>query len=141
MQLGDLQDRARQEARGKIQTLLKFSEDLSSKVPILLKRYKAEYSSLHSLLNTNMQTQYSKVRKGISTIQKSEQRIYHVRTNLDDIDSLCVEAENLVDNYPFIKQVSKTHDNFIKTRLVSLNVEFCMKNFVLWMLNWTESLN
>ena len=85
---------------------------------MLKKKFTLEANSLSAQLKSTVQMSLSNVKSGMSSLSDSEQQVVTIQGNLKNIDVLCVEASNLIENYDYIKQVSQTHQNFVATRKV-----------------------
>lgn len=82
-----------------------------------------ERVALEAQLNASVRMQIENTREGIRRLGTSQEQITAVRDSIARVSDYCEEADRLIENYPFIKLVSRCHANFCLTRLVY--DEFC----------------
>lgn len=77
-----------------------------------------EMVSLEAQLNTSVRMQIESTREGIKRLGESQDRLRAIGSSLGRVTSLCQQSEKLIDNYPVIRQVSKTCQHFRLVRAV-----------------------
>lgn len=80
-------------------------------------------STLEAQLHSSVKVQLANTRDGIRGLGSGQDRLRDAGDALARVSDLCLQSEKLIDNYPFIKQVSRTHQNFALTKRVY--DEFC----------------
>ncbi len=74
--------------------------------------------SLEAQLNASVRMQIENTREGIQRLGASQDRLRSISQSLEAVTRLCQESEGLIENYPTIKQVSRTCQNFRLIRSV-----------------------
>lgn len=82
-----------------------------------------DLTSLEAQLRSSVRVQLENTRDSIRCLGASTDRLRESGDSLSRVIDLCEQSETLIDNYPFIKQVSRTHQNFTLTKRVY--DEFC----------------
>jgi len=82
-----------------------------------------EMLALEAQLRSSVRLQLENARDSIRHLGEARDQLRESGEALDRVTGLCKQSETLIDNYPFIKQVSRTHQNFNLTRRVY--EEFC----------------
>ncbi len=77
-----------------------------------------EMAALQAQLRASVKLQMEKTRDGIRSLSASQDVLREAGGAIERVATLCRESEGLIDNYPFIKQVSRTHQNFLVTKRV-----------------------
>lgn len=77
-----------------------------------------EMVSLEAQLNTSVRMQIESTREGIRRLGESQDRLRSISASLGRATDLCQQSERLIDNYPVIRQVSKTCQHFRLVRAV-----------------------
>lgn len=77
-----------------------------------------EMVALEAQLNASVRMQIESTREGIQRLGASRERLRAISTALTRVTSLCRESDGLVQNYPTIKLVSRTTQNFRLVRSV-----------------------
>ncbi|KAJ2995911.1 SNARE-binding exocyst subunit S6 [Globomyces sp. JEL0801] len=103
----------------RIADMLRHPDDLATKLPMLKKKNAMERASIEAQLKTVMETQLDATQKGIDALRKSRNETSYIKTALQNMDSICGDADNNIKNYPFIQKISRTHQNFTTTKLLT----------------------
>lgn len=74
--------------------------------------------ALEAQLNASVRMQIESTREGIQRLGASQERLRAIGDSLGQITKLCLQSDSLIDNYPTIKQVSRTCQNFRLIRSV-----------------------
>lgn len=82
-----------------------------------------EMLALEAQLRSSVRLQLENTRDSIRGLGEGPDRLRAAGDALTRVIDLCRQSETLIDNYPFIKQVSRTHQNFSLTKRVY--DEFC----------------
>jgi hypothetical protein len=77
-----------------------------------------EMTALEAQLRSSVQVQLENTRDSIRCLGGAQDRLREAGDALSRVGDLCRQSETLIDNYPFIKQVSRTHQNFALTKRV-----------------------
>lgn len=86
--------------------LLKHPDDLTNKLPMLIKKIAMERASVEAQLKTVMESQLDATQKGIDALAESRKLTEKIKSALIDMDKICGDSENNIKNYPFIQKVS-----------------------------------
>lgn len=75
-----------------------------------------ELEGLSEQLNSSINNQVDTIIVGLSSLKKGEEDLEEVGKKLDLTIELSLKSDNLIQNFPFIKQVSKTRQNMLLSR-------------------------
>ena len=89
----------------RIADMLRHPDDLTNKLPLARKKIAMERASVEAQLKTVMESQLDGTQKGIDAIRTCRKETDTIRDNLTIMDGLCVEAQNTIKNYTYIKKV------------------------------------
>ncbi|KAJ3211678.1 SNARE-binding exocyst subunit S6 [Dinochytrium kinnereticum] len=109
---------AREAAVFRIQEILKHPDDLVNKLALVRKKLAAERASIDAQLRTAVETQLEEIQHGMDVLNFSEKETSQIQTNLSSIDSLWSTSKNNISNYSRIKTISRTHQNFVATKIL-----------------------
>lgn len=96
---------AQEAAIQRIADLLRHPDELTNKLPMLIKKTAMERASVEAQLKTVMEGQLDTTQKGIDALAKSKQLTESIKTALIDMDRICGDSENNIKNYSFIQKV------------------------------------
>lgn len=80
--------------------------------------WEGEMVSLEAQLNASVRMQIESTREGIQRLGASQDRLSAIRDAMTRATGLCKQSDTLIANYPTIRQVSKTCENFRLIRSV-----------------------
>ncbi|KAJ3103186.1 SNARE-binding exocyst subunit S6 [Phlyctochytrium planicorne] len=109
---------AREAAVFRIQEILKHPDDLVNKLSLVRKKLSAERALIDAQLRTAVETQLEEIQHGMDVLHFSGQETAQVQNNLSSIDGLWATSKNNISNYARIKKISRTHQNFVATKLL-----------------------
>src|SRR5436309_2439654 len=89
----------------RVADLLRHPDDLTNKLPMLIKKIAMERASVEAQLKTVMEGQLDATQKGIDALAKSRQLTESIRSSLVEMDKICGDSENNIKNYSFIQKV------------------------------------
>ncbi|KAI9228932.1 MAG: exocyst complex component Sec6-domain-containing protein [Piptocephalis tieghemiana] len=106
----------RQAAVARLKELLRYPEDLETKLDLVRKRLQAEQGTAEAQLKTSAQTQYTEIRRGLDELEGVTIQTDTLRNRLRGIYQLRAEAGELQEHYGTIAQISHLHDNMARTQ-------------------------
>lgn len=77
-----------------------------------------EMVALEAQLRSSVRVQLENIRDSLRCLGGANDRLRESGEALERVTELCQQSEGLIDNYAFIKQVSRTHQNFSLTKRV-----------------------
>ncbi|KAI3634554.1 hypothetical protein MIR68_007465 [Amoeboaphelidium protococcarum] len=107
---------ALEEAQQKVAQLLPQPEDLQTKLPHLIAKYQQEKQSLDAVLKRVVGDKLDGYEESLSALQRSEQSIKSMQEWVKQVEDVCKNSQIQIQNYDKIKRISKTHQNFVKTK-------------------------
>ena len=81
-------------------------------------RIEREHLSLRTQLYSSITLQIDRTRSSLHALNNSTSVVSTVHNTIGRITDLCLQADKLFDNFPFIKAVSKASENFTECRKV-----------------------
>ena len=81
-------------------------------------RIEREHLSLRTQLYSSITLQIDRTRSSLHALNDSTSVVSNVHTTIGRITDLCLQADKLFDNFPFIKTVSRAAENFAECRKV-----------------------
>lgn len=109
---------AHEAAVQRVAELLQHPDDLTNKLPTLIKKTAMERASVEAQLKTVMEAQLDTTQKGIDALSRSKSLTDGIKNSLLEMDKICGDSENNIKNYPFIQRISRAHNNFTVTKLM-----------------------
>ncbi|KAI3649313.1 hypothetical protein MP228_005832, partial [Amoeboaphelidium protococcarum] len=103
-------------AQQKVAQLLPQPEDLQTKLPHLIAKYQQEKQSLDAVLKRVVGDKLDGYEESLSALQRSEQSIKSMQEWVKQVEDVCKNSQIQIQNYDKIKRISKTHQNFVKTK-------------------------
>lgn len=100
----------------RIADILRHPDDLTNKLPTLIKKIAMERASVEAQLKTVMEGQLDSTQKGIDALARSRLLTEGIKLSLVDMDKICGDSENNIKNYAFIQKISRAHSNFTMTK-------------------------
>ncbi|KAI9034366.1 exocyst complex component Sec6-domain-containing protein [Hyaloraphidium curvatum] len=76
----------------------------------------AEKASIDAQLKTAVQTQVDDAVRALALLSTTRDDMDAIGRNLETVDRLSNDAQTMVQNYPKIKKISRTHRNFLSTK-------------------------
>lgn len=89
----------------RIAELLHHPDELTNKLPSLIKKIAMERASVEAQLKTVMEGQLDTTQKGIDSLHKSKTLTENIKDSLIEMDKICGDSENNIKNYSFIQRV------------------------------------
>lgn len=77
-----------------------------------------DLTGLEAQLRSSVRVQIENTRDSLRLLAESQDRLRAGGEALSRVAGLCQQSEELIENYPFINQVSCTHQNFVLTKRV-----------------------
>ncbi|KAG4097906.1 exocyst complex component Sec6 [Neocallimastix lanati (nom. inval.)] len=108
--------KARQSALKRISEILKHPDDLNTKLSRTRQKIYFEKASIDAQLKSLVQSQLDDSQRGLEILDESKRETATIKNNLEAIDSLCIDSQNMINNFPEIKKLSKARSNFIHTK-------------------------
>ncbi|KAJ3014877.1 SNARE-binding exocyst subunit S6 [Thoreauomyces humboldtii] len=102
----------------RIADILRHPDDLTNKLATVRKRFAAERASIDAQLKTAVESQLDDAQRGLDTLSQTKAETQKIRGNLAAVDEKCTAAQNTIRNYERIKKISRTHQNFVSTKLM-----------------------
>ncbi|KAF9350552.1 SNARE-binding exocyst subunit S6 [Mortierella sp. AD094] len=105
-----------------ISAMLKHPDDLSSLSAIRQKLIR-EKAIVDQQLKIGVQNQMEDTKEALDILGTTKEQVLGIRSNMKNIDSLCSDAQGLIKDYPRIRKISQTHQNFVATRTLVNNFQ------------------
>jgi exocyst complex component 3 len=109
--VADAHDAAAQEIALRFQKADQFDRLL-----LLRRQILAEKASVDAQLKAAVQTQVDDAEHALAKLSATRDDTDAIGRNLETVDRLSNEAQSMVQNYPKIKKISRTHRNFLATK-------------------------
>ncbi|KAF9586207.1 SNARE-binding exocyst subunit S6 [Lunasporangiospora selenospora] len=98
-----------------IAAMLKHPDDLSNLAGIRQKLVR-EKAIVDQQLKIGVQNQLEEAREALDILGTTKEQVLGIRSNMKNIDSLCKDARGLISDYPRLRKISQTHQNFVSTQ-------------------------
>ncbi|KAG0213624.1 exocyst complex component Sec6-domain-containing protein [Mortierella sp. GBAus27b] len=98
-----------------IAAMLKHPDDLTNLSAIRQKLIR-EKAIVDQQLKIGVQNQMEETKEALDILGTTKEQVLGVRSNMKNIDSLCKDAQGLIQDYPRIRRISQTHQNFVATQ-------------------------
>ncbi|KAF9346519.1 SNARE-binding exocyst subunit S6, partial [Mortierella sp. NVP85] len=98
-----------------IAAMLKHPDDLSNLGAIRQKLIR-EKAIVDQQLKIGVQNQMEETKEALDILGTTKEQVLGIRGNMKNIDSLCKDAQGLIKDYPRIRKISQTHQNFVATQ-------------------------
>ncbi|KAF9173219.1 SNARE-binding exocyst subunit S6 [Mortierella sp. AD011] len=105
-----------------ISAMLKHPDDLSNLSAIRQKLIR-EKAIVDQQLKIGVQNQMEDTKEALDILGTTKEQVLGIRSNMKNIDSLCSDAQGLIKDYPRIRKISQTHQNFVATRTLVNNFQ------------------
>ncbi|ORX46377.1 exocyst complex component Sec6 [Piromyces finnis] len=107
---------ARQSALKRISEILKHPDDLNTKLARTRQKIYFEKASIDAQMKSLVQSQLDDSQRGLEILDESKKETAIIKKNLESIDSLCLDSQGMINNFPEIKKLSKARTNFVHTK-------------------------
>ncbi|KAF9926246.1 SNARE-binding exocyst subunit S6 [Linnemannia zychae] len=105
-----------------ISAMLKHPDDLSNLAAIRQKLIR-EKAIVDQQLKIGIQNQMEEAKEALDILGTTKEQVLGIRSNMKNIDSLCKDAQGLIKDYPRIRKISQTHQNFVATQTLVNNFQ------------------
>ncbi|KAI1315091.1 SNARE-binding exocyst subunit S6 [Mortierella claussenii] len=105
-----------------ISAMLKHPDDLSNLSAIRQKLIR-EKAIVDQQLKIGVQNQMEETKEALDILGTTKEQVLGIRSNMKNIDSLCKDAQGLIKDYPRIRKISQTHQNFVATQTLVNNFQ------------------
>ncbi|KAG0301218.1 SNARE-binding exocyst subunit S6 [Dissophora globulifera] len=105
-----------------ISAMLKHPDDLSTLSAIRQKLIR-EKAIVDQQLKIGVQNQMEETKEALDILGTTKEQVLGIRSNMKNIDSLCKDAQGLITDYPRIRKISQTHQNFVATQTLVNNFQ------------------
>ncbi|BDA50552.1 Exocyst complex component 3 [Coccomyxa sp. Obi] len=105
---------ARKAATEEVERLLQHPEDLK-RLPNMLEEYTQKHQANKMQLSATVASQVDAARAGMELLDSAQKTLAKMQECYKDIDVLCTECSNLIDNHEKIQVLSAVHYNLGKT--------------------------
>ncbi len=102
--------------------LLRHPDDLD-KIPALRSEFTRKKTVIDGHLKEGLKEQLEVTQAGMNSISDGHQTVNLIKEEMIKIDQLCVEAQNMISDFPHINQVSQAHRNFSMVETMRSNLE------------------
>ncbi|KAF8420095.1 exocyst complex component Sec6-domain-containing protein [Tirmania nivea] len=96
----------------KLSELLRHPEDLD-KISSLKAEFSRKKAALDAQLKSGLKQQLQVTEAGLQVISQGERSITAIKEEMMKIEKLCMEAQNMIQEFPLINKISKIHRNFV----------------------------
>jgi len=112
---------ARQSALKRISEILKHPDDLNTKLSKTRQKIYFEKASIDAQMKSLVQSQLDDSQRGLEILDESRKETAIIKSNLEAIDTLCIDSQGMINNFQEIKTLSKVRSNFIHTKEIVEN--------------------
>ncbi|KAF9085056.1 SNARE-binding exocyst subunit S6, partial [Mortierella sp. GBA35] len=105
-----------------ISAMLKHPDDLSTLIA-LRQKLTREKAIVDQQLKMGVQNQMEETKEALDILGTTKEQVLGIRSNMKNIDSLCKDAQGLITDYPRIRKISQTHQNFVATQTLVNNFQ------------------
>ncbi|KAF9193899.1 SNARE-binding exocyst subunit S6 [Haplosporangium sp. Z 767] len=105
-----------------ISAMLKHPDDLST-LTALRQKLIREKAIVDQQLKIGVQNQMEETKEALDILGTTKEQVLGIRANMKNIDSLCKDAQGLITDYPRIRKISQTHQNFVETQSLVNNFQ------------------
>ncbi|KAI5791668.1 exocyst complex component Sec6-domain-containing protein [Peziza echinospora] len=96
----------------KLSELLRHTEDLD-KIGSLKAEFARKKAVLDAQIKSGLKQQLQVTEAGLGAISDGQRKINTIKEEMMKIEKLCVEAQNMIQEFPLINKISKIHRNFV----------------------------
>lgn len=111
-----------EDVTSKLAELLRHPDDLD-KIASLKSEFTRKKTAVDSQLRVGLQEQLSITQSGMSAISDGQRTVNMIKEEMMKIDRLCVEAQNMIRDFPFVDKVARMHANFAAVEDMMKSIE------------------
>lgn len=100
-----------EDVTSKLAELLRHPDDLD-KIASLKSEFTRKKTAVDSQLRLGLQEQLTITQSGMTAIADGQRTVNLIKEEMIKIDRLCVEAQNMITDFPFVNKVARMHANF-----------------------------
>ncbi|KAG9529881.1 exocyst complex component Sec6, partial [Aureobasidium melanogenum] len=107
--------------------LLRHPDDLD-KISSLKSEFTRKKAAVDGQLRIGLKEQLEITQQGMSSINDGQHTVNLIKDEMIKIDRLCVEAQNMIQDFPFVDKVAQTHRNFAQVEDMKAQIESFGRN-------------
>ncbi|KAH0353408.1 exocyst complex component Sec6, partial [Aureobasidium melanogenum] len=107
--------------------LLRHPDDLD-KISSLKSEFTRKKAAVDGQLRIGLKEQLEITQQGMSSINDGQHNVNLIKDEMIKIDRLCVEAQNMIQDFPFVDKVAQTHRNFAQVEDMKAQIESFGRN-------------
>lgn len=111
-----------EDVTSKLAELLRHPDDLS-KILSLKSEFTRKKTAVDSQLRMGLQEQLSITQSGMTAISDGQRTVNLIKEEMMKIDRLCVEAQDMIRDFPFVDKVARMHANFAQVEDMMNSIE------------------
>jgi exocyst complex component 3 len=106
----------------KLAELLRHPDDLD-KIPALKSEFIRKKAAIDAQLKQGLKEQLEVTQTGMNSIGEGQRTVNLIKEEMQRIDKLCIEAQNLIKDFPHINLVAQTHRNFEQVEKMKKDID------------------
>ena len=111
-----------EDVTSKLAELLRHPDDLD-KIASLQAEFLRKKSAVDGQLRVGLQEQLNITQSGMTAISEGQRSVNMIKEEMMKIDRLCVEAQNMIRDFPFVDKVARMHANFAAVEEMMTSIE------------------
>lgn len=115
------------DAANRLAELLRHPDDLD-KIASLKSEFTRKKAAVDGQLRIGLKEQLEITQQGMTSISDGQHTVNLIKDEMIKIDRLCVEAQNMIQDFPFVDKVAQTHRNFAQVEDLKAQIESFGRN-------------
>ncbi|GAB7350161.1 hypothetical protein MBLNU459_g0826t1 [Dothideomycetes sp. NU459] len=111
-----------EDVASKLAELLRHPDDLD-KIAALKSEFTRKKAAVDGQLRLGLKEQLEITQAGMSSIADGQRTVSLIKDEMMKIDRLCVEAQNMIKDFPFVDKVAQTHRNFTQVEDMKASID------------------
>ncbi|KAL1297987.1 hypothetical protein AAFC00_006494 [Neodothiora populina] len=111
-----------EDVTSKLAELLRHPDDLG-RISSLQSEFARKKAAVDGQLRVGLQEQLSITQSGMSAISEGQRTVQLIKEEMMKIDRLCVEAQNMIRDFPFVDKIARMQANFAQVEEMTASIE------------------
>lgn len=116
-----------EDVANKLAELLRHPDDLD-KIASLKSEFTRKKTAVDAQLRVGLKEQLELTQAGMTSISDGQRTVNLIKDEMMNIDRLCVEAQNMIKDFPFVDKVAQTHRNFTQVEDMKASIDSFSQN-------------
>lgn len=116
-----------EDVANKLAELLRHPDDLD-KIASLKSEFTRKKAAVDGQLRVGLKEQLEVTQAGMTSISDGQRTVNLIKDEMMKIDRLCVEAQNMIKDFPFVDKVAQTHRNFTQVEEMKASIDSFAQN-------------